>query len=241
MKSLFLAIACVGGSLACAFLSHRPPALPRLAAIPDHVDFGTRHQGESLATQFQLVNESSVDLTITDVWTTCDCAKPSLKSKRLGPGESVVLSTTWDLGARRGDATTTMNVYHRLAGKPGLQSLILKLSSHVIPEFNHAPEDLSFFSGVAATKSVLFRSTQPNKVSLKQAYCTHRAFASRMANNGARVDVTFCPDLWKDREGRAELVLVTDSSLEAARRVPLLVQSASGNSQNVSSKRSAHK
>lgn len=104
------------------------------------------------------------------------------------------------------------------------ESLRLELVANVRPDFRVDPSSIRFRSGTPGVASVAISPGRLDKVKLRQAYATHRAFTVKSNLDEGRVELAFDPSAWPGGDVRAELVLETDSAHEPRHGVEIRVE-----------------
>lgn len=186
---------------------------------------GELRQG-TVATSFDLFNQSSTSLHILHVLQSCDCAEVKVPAKEVVASEHVKLDCVWDTRGKRGRATTSLAVVYKKAGADKTQSLRLRLLANVVPEVVYSPTELVFHHGVNESKTIGLSCKSQDGFAISRAYCTQGAFQVNSCS-GDSVVVSFDPALWPGGWSSYNLVVETNNSVEPTCVIPLRVLPAS--------------
>lgn len=212
-----LAISCVSAYLA------RPAAPDGLVAVEPVQYLGELTQGATVPAEFQLVNQSWERIEIVDILKGCTCTEAELSKRTLAPGEGTALKVKWSIGGRRGRIASDVSVVSARAGRAP-ESLQVWLEADILPDYLYEPTQLAFRVGQPATKEVVFSSGQSKDVTLRNAYCTHRAFEVRLRPGMSRVEVSFAPEQWTPDVSTVDLIIETNNPNEPRCTVPITVE-----------------
>jgi hypothetical protein len=219
---LCLAGFAVVGSVYCGYLSTIPVETGLVMLAPRR-NFGTVQQGQTVATSFTLVNKGPEGVRVVSVSKKCDCTDAKLEKYFINPGESTTLSVTWEIGAKRGKASSNVEVIYIISTGGVPQELMTELTADVLPDLNFSPEELHFGSGLTNKQSIIYSPASFAKLEVLSAQCSHRAFQVVLNRIESRLEITFDPEIWPQDVDSAQVVVKTNSPNEPICHIPLWV------------------
>ncbi|MFY0608390.1 MAG: DUF1573 domain-containing protein [Cyclobacteriaceae bacterium] len=84
---------------------------PKLSFDKTQYSFGAINEGDTVTTQFELINNGLTELAIRQVKTNCGCVNVALESKTIVPGGSIIMDVTFDSSGRQGRQYKTITVF----------------------------------------------------------------------------------------------------------------------------------
>ncbi len=215
--------AALASSLAAGFLA-RPRVDRGLVASVPVAKLGVRGQGEEIPVEFELRNDSNMRIQILDVLRNCECVDPTLGDVRvMTPGQRAVLKAVWHTRTRRGPSSTDMTIAY-LTEKGESRYTRLELEATVEPDYEVAPDHLTFVVGGEGGQSLLFRPLRVPELNLLSVTCSDDAFTATLDRDHRAVVVMFDASKRRLDAGDAELRVLTDSPHEPTFVVPLKVR-----------------
>ncbi len=230
-KILLLIVAfCFSGASVFSAMMAWPDVPQTLSAETATKDLGTLEQQQEAEATFVLENHSDVALKIARVLTTCQCTGSVVKRADLSPGGATELVARFRAGASRGAQVPRLDVLYTMADRPRLERLCLYLTVNVRPDYDVAPEPVTFRAGVDSRRTIVVSPNVAPSVRILKAYCAHPAVRVKIVEPAAGekrwlLDVVFDETKWAShREARAELFVHTDNKREGIHRVLVRVE-----------------
>lgn len=223
MRLFYYVLAILSGFLAWQSWLGFLAAVPLTGLVPERsaFDFGNVGQGQDLAANFTLRNDSAEALTIKTVSKSCTCTNLTLSSRHVDPAQSTTIGVTWKTKASRGSQSLQLYVVYAFPDGTTFQ-LPLHISGFVVPDVEY--KGLTQLSTKSTHSRVSFTSTTLGKVEIANPRCTHRAFTAKLARDG-EVLIEFQPLLWSSGDSFPVYLRVdTNSRNEPICNIPLEIQ-----------------
>ncbi len=125
-------------------------AAARLEVNQPDFDFKSIYRGSEARHDFIITNSGDIPLQITNIRSSCGCTVPSIKKRKLAPGEKTTLTAIFDSGRFRGSVTKNIYVYSNDEENP-----VTKLSIHadIKQDLQVSPASI-YFAGLKTGESV---------------------------------------------------------------------------------------
>lgn len=195
-----LGIVCASVSLASFAVALLGERQSGLVITPRQHDFGQVRQGDQLHFAGTIMNNTGESVRLLRMLTSCRCTvADEIAGRRLKPGGSLPVGVEWDVGASRGDVSTTILIeYDGVDASGGVTSYFTtaRLAAFVKPDYYVDPERLIFHAAEGDSEvSLEFRSDVEPAVELVSVTSNHRAFSPALDNSV--ITVTFDAAVWR--------------------------------------------
>jgi len=107
-----------------------PTSLPTFVFANESHDFGQINEGEVVTVDFNFTNEGEAPLIISNASGSCGCTVPQWPRTPIAPGESGVISVSFDSKSKPGNQTKTVTLTSN--AMPNVK--VLKISAQVTPK-----------------------------------------------------------------------------------------------------------
>jgi len=225
---LVASVLCMAGSLLSAALYFLlPPASNKdIEVLPAAVQaLGKIRQGTLRTIAYSIVNRGSEPLTISEVVASCGCTTTSITKKDIPPGETSVVTLSYDSGQSRGVVRVIAHVIYRRISMDGSESLSLEAKGEIDPDYGINPERLQFKADKKVSQRLVVWPRHTKDLGVTNVTCDKRFFAAHIAGEptGGQVsiDVTFDPSDYYRDAGPAQLSIATNSHVQPVAHVPI--------------------
>ncbi len=232
---ILVGAACAGASLACAVVAWEgAETIKGFRADAEVKDAGILKQQEEKDIIFLLTNDTESSVEIVQISTSCTCTRAEVAARNLLRGESTELTVRLHVGNLRGQVAASVDVMYRSEGRQFLERLPLMITAIVEPHYIVAPEEVIFELGGDGRKDsgseaniTIVPNFEPALRVLK-AYSTHPAIQvetiePNAATGNTTIHLVFDPTRCISASAKAEIIVHTDSKMEAIYRVPVHV------------------
>jgi hypothetical protein len=223
------ALFCLAGSVLSMLLLCLPQWSGNdLEILPDVIqDLGLLRQGVGAKAEFELRNRTSASIRLLEVSTSCGCTGQNLSQADIAPGESAVLTVTFNTGHARDIARIHGVVLYRKAGERQNQGMAFHVHAHIDPDYGVEPESLEFGDRRPCVARVVFWPRHSEELKLSKAVCDKSFFRAQIVPDDALqrrvVEVTFLSQDYYPDAGPAYLMVSTSSECQPTIRIPLHV------------------
>ncbi|PWJ40750.1 DUF1573 domain-containing protein [Sediminitomix flava] len=83
---------------------------PKIYAMPSTHDFGDIYQGDKVSHTFEIENQGTAPLLLSNVKTTCGCTAPEWPKEAIKPGEKANIKVTFNSRGKSGYQNKTITV-----------------------------------------------------------------------------------------------------------------------------------
>ena len=118
MRTPLLAAAFAACGLVACTSKDRPSSPPQIVFQEITYDFGRAAQGTKIKHAYAFHNAGSLDLSIDNVRTSCDCSVATIASKVIPSGGEGIIDVAFDTAGDSGHRTRTITVYSNDPGHP---------------------------------------------------------------------------------------------------------------------------
>lgn len=126
----------INGNYKRIFTEEEKMNSPKIVFEVENVDGGKVIEGEKFVYDYKFTNEGKAPLEITSVKASCGCTTPAWpKGKQIQPGESDVITVSFNSKGRRGKQSKSVTVKNTTVDKP---TVVLKFSVEVVADPFHA-------------------------------------------------------------------------------------------------------
>jgi hypothetical protein len=142
-------------------------------------DFGTALQNEKIRHQFRLLNESSNEVVVAGLRTTCSCTvtESNLVGTEIAPQSSIFVPATYDTGNRDGDVSSSVLVL--VISKGSRYELEATIRGSIFSDFTIDPSFVDFGKvkpGEIVTRTISFRPKAIKSVIIHKPAATNDFF-----------------------------------------------------------------
>jgi len=197
-----------------------------LEVLPSSVqDIGVLRQGEDVVVEFGLWNRTSVPLRLLGASASCGCTAHTLSRTEIAPGESAVLTITFNTSQARDILGIHGVVLFRKAAEGGAQATAFHVQARIDPDYDVEPKRLCFGAGRPPMQRVALSPRHMEQLRVGDAVCDKSFFRARtVPTDGSQhqvVEVTFLSQEYYVDAGAAHVAVTTNSQRQPTIRIPL--------------------
>ena len=159
-------------------------------------DFGTALQNKKVRHQFRLFNESSNEVIIAGLRTTCSCTltESNLIGSKIAPKSSIFIPAIYDTGNRDGEVSSSIMVL--VSSKGSRYELEATMHGNIFSDFTIDPSFVDFGvvkPGEIVKRTISFRPKALKSVTIQKPIATNVSFTVSLSSetNFAQVIIEF--------------------------------------------------
>lgn len=192
---------------------------------PNPIDLKTIGEGIHQA-KFIIRNDSRQKATIESLNSSCTCTTVVVAATSILPGGQTTGIADWEVTGQSGEVASGFVVNYSLEGDTTQHRCPVNLTAQVEPWWTTSPREITFISGAPASDisaRIKIIPVRERNVTVMAAECSSNSFSVRVLSESNEIEVTMLDSKLK-RGSLSEIDILTDSSLRAVDRVPVVVR-----------------